>query len=113
VGGHFLLCIVRRIGFWVGREEEMATVQSGGTQLGLDAAFSASPIVPSDRIAAIDIVRGIALFGVMAMNVGAIYHQRHSARRRVASRHLLHHERSVLKNRTGAIGDAAVTASDV
>jgi hypothetical protein len=30
----------------------------------------------------------------------------------VASRHL-HHERSVLKNRTGAIGDAAVTASDV
>jgi hypothetical protein len=30
----------------------------------------------------------------------------------VASRHL-HHERSVLKNRTGAIGDAAATASDV
>jgi len=30
----------------------------------------------------------------------------------VARRHL-HHERSVLKNRTGAIGDAAVTASDV
>src|SRR5712691_8793961 len=29
----------------------------------------------------------------------------------VASRHL-HHERSVLKNRTGAIGDAAVTASE-
>jgi uncharacterized protein len=69
VGGHFLLCIVWRIGFWVGREEEMATVQSGGTQLRLDAALSASPIVPSDRIAAIDIVRGIALFGVMAINV--------------------------------------------
>src|SRR5882672_6597267 len=51
----------------------MATVQSGGTQFGLDAAFSASPIVPSDRIAAIDIVRGIALFGVMAINVVTIF----------------------------------------
>ena len=52
----------------------MATVQSsGGTQLGLDAAFSASPIVPSDRIAAIDIVRGIALFGAMAMNVVTVF----------------------------------------
>src|SRR5882672_6138949 len=51
----------------------MATVQSGGTQFGLDAAFSASPIVPADRIAAIDIVRGIALFGVMAINVVTIF----------------------------------------
>jgi uncharacterized protein len=29
----------------------------------------AGPIAPSDRIVAIDIVRGIALFGVMAINV--------------------------------------------
>ncbi len=49
-------------------------------------------------------------------NVGrvyrAIYHQDIAHAEGVASRHL-HHERSVLKNRTGAIGDAAVTASDV
>lgn len=34
-----------------------------------DATSRAGPIAPSDRIASIDIVRGIALFGVMAMNV--------------------------------------------
>ena len=47
----------------------MATLQSGSAQLQLDAASRAGPIAPSDRIAAIDIVRGIALFGVMAMNI--------------------------------------------
>jgi uncharacterized protein len=51
----------------------MATLQSGSTQLRLDAAPSASPIAPSDRIAAIDIVRGIALFGVMAINVVTVF----------------------------------------
>ncbi len=44
-------------------------VQSIRAQFQLDAASSAGPIAPSDRIAAIDIVRGIALFGVMAINV--------------------------------------------
>jgi len=33
----------------------------------------AGPIAPSDRIAPIDIVRGIALFGVMAINVATIF----------------------------------------
>ncbi|MEA2895803.1 MAG: uncharacterized protein QOJ84_1418 [Bradyrhizobium sp.] len=47
-------------------------MQSGG-QLRLDAAPGAGPIIPSDRIAAIDIVRGIALFGVMAINVVTIF----------------------------------------
>jgi uncharacterized protein len=51
----------------------MATPQSGSTQLRLDAVPTASPIAPSDRIAAIDIVRGIALFGVMAINVVTIF----------------------------------------
>ena len=44
-------------------------MQSIRAQFQLDAASSAGPIAPSDRIAAIDIVRGIALFGVMAINV--------------------------------------------
>ena len=38
-----------------------------------DAASSAGPIAPSDRIAAIDMARGIALFGVMAINVATIF----------------------------------------
>jgi uncharacterized protein len=38
-----------------------------------NAASSAGPIAPSDRIAAIDIVRGIALFGVMAINVATVF----------------------------------------
>jgi uncharacterized protein len=38
-----------------------------------DAASSAGPIAPSDRIASIDIVRGIALFGVMAINVVTLF----------------------------------------
>jgi uncharacterized protein len=38
-----------------------------------DPASSAGPIAPSDRIASIDIVRGIALFGVMAINVVTIF----------------------------------------
>jgi uncharacterized protein len=51
----------------------MTTVQFGSTGLRLDATPRASPIVPSDRIAAIDIVRGIALFGVMAINITTIF----------------------------------------
>lgn len=38
-----------------------------------NAATNPGPIAPSDRIAAIDIVRGIALFGVMAINVATIF----------------------------------------
>jgi uncharacterized protein len=38
-----------------------------------DTASSAGPIAPSDRIAAIDSARGIALFGVMAINVATIF----------------------------------------
>ena len=54
---------------YVGARKEMATLQSGSPQLQLAAASRAGPIAPSDRIAAIDVVRGIALFGVMAINV--------------------------------------------
>jgi uncharacterized protein len=42
-------------------------------QFQLDAASSTGPIAPSDRIASIDIVRGIALFGVMAINVATVF----------------------------------------
>ena len=48
-------------------------VQSIRAQFQLDAASSAGPIAPSDRIASIDIVRGIALFGVMAINVATAF----------------------------------------
>ena len=48
-------------------------VQSVRPQFQLDTASSAGPIAPSDRIAAIDIARGIALFGVMAINVATIF----------------------------------------
>jgi len=37
------------------------------------AGAAAGPVAPSDRIAAIDIVRGIALFGVMAINVVTVF----------------------------------------
>jgi len=39
----------------------------------LGKASLAGPIAPSNRIAAIDIVRGIALFGVMAINVATVF----------------------------------------
>src|SRR3954464_6809195 len=48
-------------------------MQFGSAKLGLDYVQSARPIAPSDRIAAIDIVRGIALFGVMAINVVTVF----------------------------------------
>ena len=38
-----------------------------------DTASPAGPIAPSDRIAAIDSARGIALFGVMAINVTTVF----------------------------------------
>lgn len=38
-----------------------------------DTASLAGPIAPSDRIAAIDSARGIALFGVMAINVATVF----------------------------------------
>ncbi len=46
---------------------------SARAQFQQDAGSTAGPIAPSDRIAAIDIVRGIALFGVMAINVTTIF----------------------------------------
>jgi uncharacterized protein len=51
----------------------MTTVRFGSNELRLGAVASAGPIVPADRIAAIDILRGIALFGVMAINVVTIF----------------------------------------
>ena len=47
----------------------MTKVRSENAELQPGAAADAHPIAPSDRILAIDIVRGIALFGVMAINV--------------------------------------------
>jgi uncharacterized protein len=38
-----------------------------------DKTFPAGPVAPSDRIAAIDSARGIALFGVMAINVATVF----------------------------------------
>ena len=38
-----------------------------------DKASPAGPVAPSDRIAAIDSARGIALFGVMAINVATVF----------------------------------------
>lgn len=34
-----------------------------------DSAASSGPISPAERIDAIDVLRGIALFGVMAINI--------------------------------------------
>src|SRR3954469_18178128 len=51
----------------------MASIQSGRTGVRSDAVFDVGPIAPSDRIAAIDIVRGIALFGVMAINDATVF----------------------------------------
>jgi uncharacterized protein len=48
-------------------------LQSVSPQFQPDEASRAGPIAPSDRIAAIDIVRGIALFGVMAINVATVF----------------------------------------
>jgi uncharacterized protein len=68
-----LSLIVQRTDLYVGARNEMATVQSARTQFQQDAASRAGPIAPSDRIAAIDMVRGIALFGVMAINVATVF----------------------------------------
>lgn len=65
--------MVPRAGLERLRENEIAMVRSITAQFQLDAASSAGPIAPSDRIASIDIVRGIALFGVMAINVVTIF----------------------------------------
>nr|AIA11601.1 Protein of unknown function (DUF418) [uncultured bacterium] len=51
----------------------MAVLRSVRVGLQLDDTSRAGPIAPSDRIAAIDIVRGIALFGVMAINVATVF----------------------------------------
>src|ERR1041384_1168402 len=48
-------------------------LQSVTSPFQLGEASRAGPIAPSDRIAAIDIVRGIALFGVMAINVTTVF----------------------------------------
>jgi uncharacterized protein len=47
----------------------MAKIRSESADFRPDAALDARPVAPADRIIAIDIVRGIALFGVMAINV--------------------------------------------
>jgi uncharacterized protein len=47
----------------------MAKVRSESAEFRPGAAVDAHPIAAADRIVAIDIVRGIALFGVMAINV--------------------------------------------
>jgi uncharacterized protein len=48
-------------------------VQSVSAQFQHDEPSRAGPIAPSDRIVAIDIARGIALFGVMAINVATVF----------------------------------------
>src|SRR5207237_506319 len=52
---------------------EGATLHAVSAQSQLDGASRAGPLAPSDRMAAIDIVRGIALFGVMALNVTTVF----------------------------------------
>lgn len=47
----------------------MTKVRSESAEFQPGAGADAHPVAPSDRILAIDIVRGIALFGVMAINV--------------------------------------------
>ena len=51
----------------------MATMKSGRARLRSQAVFDAGPIAPFNRISAIDIMRGIALFGVMAINVVTVF----------------------------------------
>jgi uncharacterized protein len=51
----------------------MAILQSLSAQFQRDEASHAGPVAPSDRIAAIDMARGVALFGVMAINVVTIF----------------------------------------
>src|SRR5947209_1895195 len=51
----------------------MAMLQPVSAQFQLGGASRTGPIAPSDRIAAIDTVRGVALFGVMAMNVATVF----------------------------------------
>jgi uncharacterized protein len=65
--------IVQRADPIRGARNEMAVSRSVSAQTQFDEASRAGPIAPSDRIAAIDIVRGIALFGVMAINVATIF----------------------------------------
>src|SRR5215475_3437176 len=55
--------------FSAARVKAMATVQRGSAQIQLGAGSHAHPIAPAERIVAIDILRGVALFGVMAINV--------------------------------------------
>jgi uncharacterized protein len=57
----------------VGARNEMAMVQSVGGQFQPGATPKAGPIAPSDRIAAIDMARGVALFDVMAINVATVF----------------------------------------
>ena len=73
LGGGALSLMVQRADLYVGAKNERAMVQSARAQFQRDAASTAGPIAPADRIAAIDIVRGIALFGVMAINVATIF----------------------------------------
>jgi uncharacterized protein len=47
----------------------MAKLRSGSIDLRPGVTADAHPIAPADRIVALDVVRGIALFGVMAINV--------------------------------------------
>jgi uncharacterized protein len=47
----------------------MTKARSESAESEPSAAADAHPVAPSDRILAIDVVRGIALFGVMAINV--------------------------------------------
>jgi uncharacterized protein len=47
----------------------MAELRSGSADLRPSATVNAHPVAPADRIVAIDIVRGVALFGVMTINV--------------------------------------------
>jgi uncharacterized protein len=48
-------------------------LQSVSAPFQRDEASRAGPVAPSDRIAAIDMARGVALFGVMAINVVTIF----------------------------------------
>jgi len=47
----------------------MAKVRSENADFRPGSATDAHPVAPADRIVAIDIARGVALFGVMAINV--------------------------------------------